>query len=220
MGVKISEQNMPCRLRGLVFDVDGVLLDSRSSNMEYYNLIRRTLQLPPLTFEEENYCQMASVEQALDHIIPSKHREEAEKARRAISYREQILPLVSVEPGLLDFLHRLKSHDVRLGIFTNRANAVEELLRHFSLDSFFSPIMTAGICPPKPCPDGLLRILREWRFKPSEVAFLGDSKVDEQAAAGAGVAFWAYRNPLLAAKFHCDDFFTMAAMITPLVEGR
>lgn len=211
---------MPYRLRGLVFDIDGVLFDSRSSNMEYYNMIRRAVQLPPLTPEEEDYCQMASGEQSLAYIIPPEYREEAEKACKAINYRKQILPLLSVEPGLLELLHWLKLYDVRLGIFTNRATAVEELLRYFSLEPFFFPIMTSRICPPKPYPDGLLRILDEWQLKPSEIAFLGDSKVDEQAAAAAGVPFWAYRNPLLTAELHFDAFFTMITLITPLVEGR
>jgi len=125
-----------------------------------------------------------------------------------------------VEPGLVDLLHWLKLYDVRLGICTNRAGAVEELLRYFSLESFFFPIMTAGICPPKPDPDGLLQILEIWRLEPSEVAFLGDSRVDAQAAATAGVPFWAYRNSLLTADLHFDDFFTMITLITPLVEGQ
>ena len=208
------------RLQGLVFDIDGVLFDSRSSNMEYYNLIRRAVQLPPLTSEEEDFCQMASGEQCLAYIIPPEYREEAEQACKTINYREQILPLLSVEPGLLELLHWLRLYDIRLGIFTNRANAVEELLRYFGIESFFSPIMTAGVCPPKPYPDGLLRIMAEWGLKPSEIAFLGDSKVDEQAAANAGVPFWAYRSPLLGAQLHFDGFFTMITLITPLVEGR
>ena len=220
MHVETPEQNMSYRLRGLIFDIDGVLFDSRSSNMEYYNMIRRAVQLPPLTPEEEDYCHMASAEQALAHIIPPEYREEAEKACSAINYRKQILPLLSVEPGLLELLHWLKVYDVRLGICTNRGSAVDELLRYFSLESFFFPIMTSRICPPKPYPDGLLRILDEWRLKPSEVAFLGDSKVDEQAAAGAGVPFWAYRSPFLTAELHFDGFFNMITLITPLVEGR
>ena len=216
----MPEQDRPYRLRGLIFDIDGVIFDSRSSNMEYYNMIRRAVQLPPLTPEEEEYCHMASVEQSLAHIIPPEYRDEAAKACKTINYKKQILPLLSVEPGLLELLHWLKLHDVRLGICTNRTNAVEALLRYFGLESFFFPIMTAGICPPKPYPDGLLRVLDEWGLHPSEVAFLGDSKVDEQAAMGAGVPFWAFRNPNLTAELHFDGFFTMITLITPLVEGQ
>jgi len=211
---------MTYKLRGLIFDIDGVIFNSRSSNIEYYNLIRRAVQLPPLIPEEEEYCHMATVEQALAYIIPPAYREEAIKACKAIDYRKQILPFLSVEPGLVELLHWLKLYDVRLGICTNRARGVEELLRYFSLDSFFFPIMTASLCPPKPYPDGLLQILETWRLEPSGVAFLGDSKVDAQAAAGARVPFWAFRSPLLTAELHFDGFFNMITLITPLVEGR
>jgi HAD superfamily hydrolase (TIGR01509 family) len=214
------ESDTTYKLRGLIFDIDGVIFDSRSSNIEYYNLIRRAVQLPLLTLEEADYCQMASVEQSLAHIIPPEYREEAAKACKAIDYRRQILPLLSVEPGLVELLTWLKLYDVRLGICTNRAYAVEELLRYFSLEYFFFPIMTAGLCPPKPYPDGLLRVLETWRLEPSEVAFLGDSIVDAQAAAAAGVPFWAFRNQLLTAELHFDGFFNMITLITPLVEGR
>lgn len=220
MNANRQKKDRPYKLQGLVFDIDGVLFDSRSSNMEYYNIIRRAVGLPPLTPEEEEYCHMASGEQSLAYIIPPEYREAANKPCKAINYRNRILPLLSVEPGLLEILHWLKLYDARLGVFTNLANAVEELLRYFSLESFFCPIMTAGICPPKPYPDGLLRIMGEWNLEPGEIAFLGDSKVDEQAAANAGVPFWAYRNPMLGAQLHFDGFFSMITLITPLVEGR
>ncbi len=214
-----NSQKRQHTLRGLVFDIDGVILDSRSSNMEYYNLIREALHLPRLTAEEEDYCQMASVGQALTRIIPPERQEEAERACKSINYRERILPLLTVEPGLMELLHWLKQHELRLGIFTNRSTAVEELLRHFGLESFFNPIMTAGNCQPKPYPDGLLRILDDWDLKPGEIAFLGDSRVDGQAAKSAGVPFWAYRNPALKAQLHLDGFPAMITLITPLVEG-
>lgn len=213
------EEEFKSGLRGLVFDIDGVMFDSRSSNMEYYNIVRRAVLLPPLSKEEEDYCHMASVKESLQRIIPPDYREAAEAACRRINYREQILPLLSVEPGLLECLHWLQQWDVKLGIFTNRMTAVEELLRYFGLEVFFTDIMTAAICPPKPHPGGLLNILDIWECSPCEIAFLGDSKVDEAAAHSAGVPFWAFRNPALSARLHFNDFFTMISMITPLVEG-
>ena len=212
--------DFPFGLQGLVFDVDGVMLDSRTSNMEYYNIIRRAVGLPPMSRDQEDYCHMASVDQAIAHIIPEEYREAAEKACRAINYQEQILPLLSLEPGLLETLHWLGVWNVRLAVFTNRTNSVEALLRYFGLESFFFPVMTAGKCPPKPNPEGLLEILREWDMAPRQIAFLGDSRVDEQAAASAGVPFWAFRNPSLGADLHFDGFFKMISLITPLVEGR
>ena len=39
-----------------------------------------------------------------------------------------------------------------------------------------------------------------------QVMFVGDSLLDEKAAASAGVALVAYRNPELAGAIHVDDF--------------
>ncbi|MDR1946693.1 MAG: HAD family hydrolase [Desulfovibrio sp.] len=217
---KNRKDELESGLHGLVFDIDGVMLDSRASNMEFYNLIRTAVGMPPLSPEEEEYCHMASEEECLTRIIPYARRKAALEARAKISYTEQILPLLSLEPGLLEALHWLEMWGVRLSIFTNRNKKVHDLLQYFGLENFFLPVMTTSDCPPKPCPDGLVGILEQWDEMPENVAFLGDSKVDEQAAHDAGVTFWSFRNNALDARLYFDGFFGMINMITPLVEKR
>ena len=205
-------------LQGLVFDVDGVLFDSRNSNAEYYNLVRSSLGIPPMSRAEEDFCHMASVHQALDHIVPVERREEADIICRSINYEEQILPMMVPEPGLLEALHWLKHWNVRMALCTNRTNSVEGLLHYFGLEDFFSPVKSAGNSKPKPYPNGLLEIVAEWHVDPCQIAFLGDSMVDQQAAQGGGIPFWAFRNKALSAQMHFSDFFELMTWITPLVE--
>ena len=218
MKITPGAQDFPYGLRGLVFDVDGVLFDSRNSNIEYYNLIRRAVQLPPLSPEEEDFCHMATVEEIFTLIIPDHLRNRAAEAARQINYHEQILPLLSPEPGLPETLHWLRQWKVRMAIFTNRTNSVEKLLRWFGLEEFFFPLKTAGNCLPKPNPQGLNEIVAEWGTTANQIAFLGDSKVDELAAEAAGVPFLAFRNENLQAKLHFPDFFTLISRLTPFVE--
>lgn len=206
-------------LKGIVFDIDGVLFDSRASNIEYYNIIRKAVNLPPLNEEEADFCHQASVTECLDRIIPPPYRKVAEDARRRIRYTEQVLPMLTLEPGLLETLHWLRLKNVRLAVFTNRSNSVDKLLRHFGLEEFFFPIKTAAVCPPKPNPEGLFEIMAEWGLPADAIAFLGDSRVDEVAARSAGVPFWSFRNPDLAACLQCDNYFSLISLITPLVEG-
>jgi phosphoglycolate phosphatase-like HAD superfamily hydrolase len=205
-------------LKGLVFDVDGVMFDSRRSNIEYYNLIRHAVQLAPISAEEEDFCHMASVDEALERIIPPRRREKARDAAGKINYTTRILPMLSLEPGLPEALFWLRQKGVRLAILTNRNNSVAELLRYFSLESFFSPVMTAGNSPPKPHPAGLMSIVEAWKVDARRIAFLGDSSVDEQAAGSAGVPFWAFRNKALNADLHVSDFFQMMQRVAPLVK--
>ena len=161
---------------------------------------------------------MASVSEALEHIIPFALRGEAERVCGEINYQERILPMLVPEPGLLEALHWLKQWNIPMALCTNRTNSVEGLLRYFGLETFFFPIKTAGNSEPKPSPDGLMNILREWRAPSCRVAFLGDSKVDQQAAEAASVPFWAFRNKDLPAQMHFSDFFELITWITPLVE--
>ena len=113
----LSSHDFPRGLRGLVFDIDGVLFDSRSSNMVYYNSIRKAVGLPPLSREEEDYCQMASVTESFEAVIPPELREAAWRACDSINYQRDILPMLSPEPGLLEMLHWLKQHSVPCAIF-------------------------------------------------------------------------------------------------------
>lgn len=215
-----TEQRSSGELQGLVFDVDGVLFDSRASNIEFYNCIRRAVHLPPLSPAEENFCHMASSKECLAYIIPPSLLKQAEEACLALDYHERIMPLLAPTPGLLEALSWLRSRKVLMGIFTNRANSVTDLLHHFGLEGFFSVIKTAGNCMPKPHPDGLLEIAGEWRLERHRMAFLGDSRVDEEAASRARMPFWAFGNERLNATLHFNDFFTMISWIAPLVEQR
>ena len=203
---------------GLVFDVDGVLFDSRQSNMKFYNLIRRAVHLPPLNAEEEEYCHMVSAPEAFIKIIPPELTAKAQLAMKQIDYQTQILPMLTPEPGLLEALHWLKSNDVKLGVFTNRSNSVSVLLHSFGLDQFFSPIKTAQSCKPKPHPQGLLEVIDEWKIPASQMAFLGDSLVDEQAAYSAGVPFWGFNNSLLNADLHISNYYEFINLLGTIME--
>ncbi len=208
----------PDGLCGLIFDVDGVLFDSKASNTTYYNLIRSAVGLPPLSAEEEAFCHMSTVREALQRIIPENRRVAAEIACRQINYQERILPLLKPEPGLLEALHWLKQWDIRTALCTNRTNSVDALLRCFGLESFFWPVKTAANSEPKPNPMGLVEIMQAWGTDATRVAFLGDSGVDRQAAEAVDISFWAFRNETLKADLHVSDFFELITWLSPLVE--
>ncbi|KUG27095.1 had-superfamily hydrolase, subfamily ia, variant 1 [hydrocarbon metagenome] len=193
-------------IRGIVFDCDGVLVDSRDANRMYYNLIRERMGLLSMTPEEEDYVHAHSVTLSLARIIPPERLEEAHAIRRGFDYRD-IMPYVYLEPGLREFLVFLRHKNVRMGILTNRTTTMELLLETFDLSLFFSPVVTAGrISHPKPCPEGLHRILSAWELPKSQVAYIGDTALDERAARAAGVPFWAYKNPALLAAMYIPDY--------------
>lgn len=194
------------RIRGLIFDCDGVLFDTRDVNRHYYNHIRTALDLPPMTQEEEDYSFMHTVAATLQHILPAPLLPQAQAIQARMTYAAFIERMIP-EPGLLELLTQLEDLGVRMAVNTNRTNSMEMVLERFGLTRFFYPVMTAAkVTRPKPDPEGLLRIVQDWNLPRAQLAYLGDSVVDQETADRAGVSFWAYRNPDLTAQLHVDSF--------------
>ena len=121
-----------------------------------------------------------------------------------------MLPFLTREPGIRRLLGWLKAQGFLLGVDTNRMDTVHLVFDAVDLQGYFDPVMTvANTAAPKPDPDGVRQILEAWGLSRSEVAFLGDSSVDEHTAKNAGVDFWAFKNPDLDASLFVPDFGTL-----------
>lgn len=195
-------------VRGLVFDCDGVLFDSYGANTLYYNLILEGLGLPAMTPEQEHYVHSATVHESLACVVPPGRVDEALAVRATVDYR-RVIPSMVPEPGLYALLSWALAAGYRLGVFTNRMTTMDLVADIFGLRQYFKPLLNASLVRPKPHPEGLHRILEAWGMRPQEVAFLGDSRVDEHTARAAGTRFWAYRSETLAADLHIPDYYAL-----------
>ncbi|OIO01302.1 MAG: hypothetical protein AUJ49_08005 [Desulfovibrionaceae bacterium CG1_02_65_16] len=194
------------RYRGFIFDCDGVLIDSFVANTVYYNKYRKHFGLPPMSPEDEVYTHIQNVYDSLKRIVPAERYEEALAFRSQIDYRD-MLPFLTRELGIRRLLGWLKRQNFLLGVDTNRMDTVHLVFNAVDLQGYFDPVMTvANTAAPKPDPDGVRQILEAWGLDRTEVAFLGDSSVDEHTAKNAGVDFWAFKNPDLDATLFVPDF--------------
>jgi len=208
---------LPAGIAGVVFDCDGVLLDSRASNMAYYNRIREIAGLGPMNPDEENFAHMHCVRETLVRILPPELHGRMWEFVRGVDYAREILPMVSLEPGLRACLDSLRSCGLRLAIFTNRGGGMNAVLDTFKLRPYFDPVITIAEVRAKPAPDGLLRIADAWNCPPEELLFVGDSLLDALAAEAAGACFWAYRNPPLTAQGHVDSLAELEAALREIL---
>lgn len=206
-------------LSGLIFDCDGVLFDSKEANTAYYNHIRYAVHLPPMTEEEAAYSHMAATDEAIRRMIPPDLLEAALEARNSITYRDNFMAMMQPAPHMFSFLHAMHRGGMRLALCTNRSDSVHEVLRHFGLDSFFSPVITISNAQPKPDPQGLLSIVEQWEMSKDSVVFIGDSFVDQQAAARAGVMFWSFKNPGLMAEVTLSGFKELSEIADSLIDS-
>ena len=197
-------------LKLIVFDCDGVMFDSKESNVRYYNDLLNLFGHPPMDPGEEVYSHMATVDGALKHIFrnyPQKRTEIKDAAREKLHYPDY-LRYLSLEPDLPEFLD-LAQKRYTLAISTNRSDSIQPLLKKYDLGHYFSKVMTALNTKPKPAPDGLLEILQELKCLPEEAIFLGDSDTDRLQAEACNVNLIAFKSPALQAKWHVSSFMEL-----------
>lgn len=158
------------KTRAVVFDLDGTLADSRLD----YGAMRRELGLPPQTPMLEAIARLTDSEAiARAHAILLRH--ELDGARRAT-------PM----PGAGELLASLRAARLKLGVFTRNARQVAELTLG-RLDMAVDMLVAREDAPPKPEPDGLLRMMAAWQLAPEDLLYVGDYRFDVEAGRRAGV---------------------------------
>lgn len=211
----------PTGLKGVIFDCDGVIIDSCATNGIFYNRILAHFGLPPMTPEQEKYCFMSTALESLHYLLPPELHDQIDYVTtHVVNYRRDILPMLVLYPGFHQFVDWLREHHVRMAVDTNRTqNGIETVLDIFGMSPYFNPVVGAdmGIAP-KPRPDGPRHILKQWGLAPENVLFVGDSLHDHDAAAGAGIPFAAFGNKALSGDVVAADYAALREILEPSVE--
>jgi phosphoglycolate phosphatase len=190
----------------VAFDCDGVLFDSRHANVAFYNAILAHFGRPPLAPEAVDYIHSHTVWESLEHIFQGYPDIQAVfQFCRSFDY-SPFIPLMVEEPHLREFLRFLRS-TCYTALATNRTTTTRAVLSFHGLAEGFDLVVSAqDVTRPKPHPEAFERILNHFGLQPREAIYIGDSRVDEEFAANAGVPFVAYRNPGLRADHYLDTF--------------
>ncbi|WP_022662719.1 HAD family hydrolase [Paucidesulfovibrio longus] len=198
---------------GIIFDCDGVLIDSLAANTWYYNTFRAHFGLPEMDEELRDYTHSHNIWESIRRLVPEDRFDEAWQYKLDFDYR-RVLPHIVMESGLREVLNWMRSAGLRLGINTSRTDTLDLVLEHFGLTEYFHPAITSfKVARPKPHPEGVHAILEAWRMRPEDVVYIGDSRVDEVNALAADVRFWSFKNPNLHAELMIPDYWTLLGFL-------
>ncbi|ADN02679.1 HAD family hydrolase [Spirochaeta thermophila] len=192
------------RIRGVIFDLDGTLLDTLPDLAEAVNTVLARHGFP--THPIEGYRLMVGfgaitmIERAVPPEARSPDRVEALFREFEEEYERRAHLRTRPYPGIPELLGRLREAGVRLAVLSNKPHhAVEGALAPFFDLSLFDVILghREGL-PPKPDPRGVYEILAAWSdLGPEDVVLVGDSEVDLQTARAAGIqavaVTWGFR---------------------------
>jgi phosphoglycolate phosphatase len=174
----------------VMFDADGVLFDSTESNVAYYNWIFAKVGEPPLDRDEE----IAAVSYAASEVFAARARDDAAKlgAMHDVTrnmdqapFFKMLRPPFELRPFMLELKQRYK-----LALATNRSATVPALVDHLGLAGIFDAVASAlDKVRPKPAPDILRLCLDRAGVDATKAVYVGDSRIDREAAEVAGMHF-------------------------------
>ncbi len=174
--------------RAVLFDVDGVLLDSTAANIAFYReLFRQIGDIIP-TNEDLAANNHVSMEGMLRRFYPDRSDQTIHDWIQLGDRIDTGLELLRPMPGVLEVIPRL-AKQYHLGLATNRTlAAVEELWKVVPLAKYFTAISAYETTEHhKPDPEPLLHALEVLGVQPLEAAFVGDAETDLEAGLAAGV---------------------------------
>lgn len=174
------------KISGVLFDWDGVLLDSLGASMNVYNRILPQMGMKPLSREEFLQLQSPNWYEFYSSLgIPEARWKELDEDWMRL-YREEDPGL---QPDAMKCVVTLKRSGFRLALISNGSKSrVEGELGKFGLRSFLD-IVHCGEKKEelKPSPLMLERALSELDLKPGNAVYIGDSPADIRASKKAGI---------------------------------
>ncbi|MCE9548957.1 HAD family hydrolase [Candidatus Nomurabacteria bacterium] len=177
-------------IKAVIFDVDGVLIDSFEGNFKFFNDLFTKFGHTPPTREEYREHFGSNMKDIIKTFSKLESEEEIEKIWQAGKERHVPYPthLVKTPDGLEETLEVLSKEFV-LGITTSRLGAhVYKMPQLTPLEKYFKILVSYEDTENhKPHPEPLFLVASRLNLLPEEIVYVGDMRTDAIAAKAAGM---------------------------------
>lgn len=175
-------------IRALIFDFDGLILDTETPLIDAYAAVHADHQVP---FDRELFIRsVGHADYAFDPwhgFSPHADRAALEVRRRAL--KDRLLLQQPLRPGITALLDAARTRQLRLGVASNSQHDwVEPHLKRLGLHDRFEFFACRGDTPsPKPEPDLYKLVLNRFGLRGHEAVAFEDSATGVLAAKRAHV---------------------------------
>ena len=185
-------------IKAVLFDIDGVLLDSFEANRAFYGELLSNFGYSKPTAEEFQKVFHMSMMDAIKYSTQSKNKDEIHKiweAGRDINVPEGLLTAPINSENIVSIL----SKDYSLGVVTSRIRQnIYRAPQMVSIEKYFSTAVGyEDVENHKPHPASLILAAERLGVNPNECVYVGDMPTDMQAAKAAGMKFILYAKDAL-----------------------
>ncbi len=179
-------------MRAVLFDMDGVLVDSFATWLAVLHEVAAELGTPPVSEEQLRLAFGQGVDEDTRTFFPGTTPDQLRTLYDAC-FPQHVDRMVA-NPKALGVLRDLGARGIGRAVVTNtQTSLTEQILAGCGLRAEVDLISAAepGV-PEKPEPDMLLRACTALGVAPSEALMVGDTEYDELAARAAGTPFLHY----------------------------
>ena len=188
-------------VRGIVFDLDGTLVDSAGDIAAAMNSTLAARGMPEHELAAYRRFIGEGVEVLARRAVPRDRAAEVDDVLAAFRarYAQGLLERTRPYPGVPQMLASLLRRGVRLGVLSNKPDLhTQEIVGALFPRTFDAVSGERPGIPRKPDPRGLLELVAALGGRPEAAALVGDSGIDMQTARAAGVTAagvtWGFRD--------------------------
>lgn len=184
---------IPVPPRAVLFDMDGVLVDTFDAWVAVLDACRRRRGMPPIGPEGVRASWGQGLLADCETIFPGE-----DPARLAAEYEASFAAhahLVRAETGAVEAVRTARGAGAATAVVTNSPRGLaERIVAAAGMADGFDVVAGGDEVPKgKPDPDLVHLALARLRVAPDLCVFVGDTTLDEEAARAAGVPFVGYR---------------------------
>lgn len=187
----------------VIFDLDGTLLNTIADLAHSTNYALNKLGYPTHEIEKYNFMVGNGIDKLFERALP----EEEKSKENVLRVRKEFVPYYDIHnaddsrpyPGIPELLSYLQDAGVQIAVASNKyQTATQKLVDHYFPEIHFTAVFgqREGV-KVKPDPIIVSDILEVAKVAKEEVLYVGDSGVDMQTAANAGVTAcgvtWGFR---------------------------
>jgi len=184
-------------IRGIIFDLDGTLLDTAGEIVAAMNRSLEEMGLAPLEASRIQALIGRGVRSLVERALAEAHGGALIQVDRAVErfeahYAQTVGTDARLFPGAMPGLKRFALAGIPMGVVTNKPRFFTEmLLERAEVKPLFKVLVAGddGIAR-KPQGDMLEAACREMGTRPADTLMLGDSDNDVLAARAAGCPVW------------------------------
>lgn len=188
--------------KGIIFDLDGTLLNSIEDIGDSMNEVLKKIELPTLSYEDYKLKVGGGFRGLVVNCLPENTKERViEDTTKLFSdiYDKNYLNKTHPYDGIMEILNELKNRGIKLGVNSNKRNEYTNDLvdKNFKDIPFLKVFGDREGIIKKPDPASAVEIAESMNLKPEEILYIGDSDVDILTGKNAnmdtvGVA-WGFR---------------------------